>query len=160
MAFTRFHDDEARVEKQLQESTGPGRYMLNVPGNGTHPCFMEDPFVRLDKWGANLRTNTVNLDSSLKGLGRPLDRDCLVNRNVNFIPENEAIQYPTCQPFTDQSRVTNPAWTTRDLEQVNWYILPMDPQANVCIPFHNNVSTRIVEKDKYTPKMPCINNNN
>ena len=51
MAFTRFHDDEARVEKQLQESTGPGRYMLNVPGNGTHPCFMEDPFVRLDKWG-------------------------------------------------------------------------------------------------------------
>ena len=155
MAFTRFHDDKARVEKQLQESTGPGRYMLNVPGNGTRPCFMEDPFVRLDKWGANLRTNTVNLDSSLKGLGRPLDRDCLVNCNVNFIPENEAIQYPTCQPFTDQTRATNPAWTARDLEQVNWYILPMDPQANVCIPFHNNISTRIIEKDKYVPNMPC-----
>ena len=69
MAFTRFHDDKARVEKQLQESTGPGRYMLNVPGNGTQPHFMEDPFIRLDKWGANLRTNTVKLDSILKVLG-------------------------------------------------------------------------------------------
>ena len=34
MAFTRFHDDPCRINKQLQESTGTGRYMLNVPGNG------------------------------------------------------------------------------------------------------------------------------
>ncbi len=51
MAFTRFNDDRCRVEKQLQESTDPGRYMLDVPGNGTRPCFMEDPFSRLDRWG-------------------------------------------------------------------------------------------------------------
>ena len=160
MAFTRFNDDRCRVEKQLQESTGPGRYMLDVPGNGTHPCFMEDPFLRLEKWGANLRTNTINLESSLRGIGRPLTRDCLISENVNYLPNNDPIQYPSCQPITDQSRVTNPAWTTRDLEQVNWYILPLDPQENVCIPFHNNVSTRILEKDNYVINPPCINQNN
>ena len=40
--FTRFHDDKCRVEKQLQEMTDQGRYMLDVPGNGTKPCFMDD----------------------------------------------------------------------------------------------------------------------
>ena len=34
MSFTRFHDDPCRIEKQMQESTGLGKYMLNVPGNG------------------------------------------------------------------------------------------------------------------------------
>ena len=31
----RFHDDPCRINKQLQESTDPGRYMLNVPGSRT-----------------------------------------------------------------------------------------------------------------------------
>ena len=48
----RFHDDPCRIKKQLQESTGPGRYMLNVPGNGPKPCFMEDHLFDF-KNGAN-----------------------------------------------------------------------------------------------------------
>ena len=155
MAFTRFNDDRCRVEKQLQESTGPGRYMLNVPGNGVRHCFMEDPSIRLEQWGANLRTNTINLDSSLRGLGRQLNRDCIVPGETNVLPESSQIQYPSCAPFTDETRASNPAWTARDLEQVNWYILPLDPQENVCIPFHNNMSTRILEKDNFVAKVPC-----
>ena len=42
MAFTRFHDDPCRIKKQLQESSGPGRYMMNKPGWGDSPCFMDD----------------------------------------------------------------------------------------------------------------------
>ena len=34
MAFTRFHDDPARVAKQLQQQTDQVRWILNVPGNG------------------------------------------------------------------------------------------------------------------------------
>ena len=37
MAFTRFNYDECRTKKILQQATGPGRYMLNVPGNGCKP---------------------------------------------------------------------------------------------------------------------------
>jgi hypothetical protein len=147
MAFSRFHDDPCRIKKQLQESTGPGRYMLDVPGNGTSPCFMEDPFIRLQKWGANLRTNTVNLESALNGVGNNLNRDCIECTNV--LPKNKAFEYPSCQPFTEQSRAIQPAWTARDLEQTKNQILFLNPQEHTCIPFQNNLNTRIIERDHY-----------
>ena len=56
MAFTRFNYDECRTKKILQESTGPGRYILNTPGNGCKPCFINDPQIRMQGWGANLRS--------------------------------------------------------------------------------------------------------
>jgi hypothetical protein len=31
MSFTRFNYDPCRTKKLLEESTGPGRYMLNKP---------------------------------------------------------------------------------------------------------------------------------
>ena len=160
MSFTRFHDDPCRIEKQLQESTGTGRYMLNVPGNGSKPCFMEDPFIRMQKWGANLQTNCINLESDLKGLTRPLNNDCekVNDYKINAVKSNK-VQYPVCNPSTEQPRATHPAWTARDLEQVNWYILPLDPQENVCIPFQNNLSTRILEKDYFIPEAPCVSDN-
>jgi hypothetical protein len=42
-----------------------------------------------------------------------------------------------------------PAWTARDLEQVDWYTLPLNPQENTCMPFINNLNTRILEKDYF-----------
>lgn len=154
MSFTRFRDDPCRIKKQLQESTGPGRYILNQPGNGDKPDYMEDPFLRLQAWGGNLQTNTINLESNLKGLNMPLTRDC-VNYEKNTV-ESKQIQYPSKDPFTEQSRTTHPAWLYKDLEQVNWSILPLNPQENTCIPFHNNLDTRILEKDNFVAKVPCI----
>ena len=150
MSFTRFHDDPCRIEKQLQESTRTGKYMLNVPGNGSKPCFMEDPFIRMQKWGANLQTNSINLESDLKGLTRTLNNDCKKNNDykANAVRSNK-INYPSCNPTTEQPRAINPAWTARDLEQVDWYTLPLNPQENTCIPFMNNLNTRILEKDYF-----------
>jgi hypothetical protein len=34
MSFTRFHDDPARIEKGLEQSTFAGRYQLDTPGPG------------------------------------------------------------------------------------------------------------------------------
>jgi hypothetical protein len=51
----------------------------------------------------------------------------------------------------EQPRATDPAWTARDLEQSHFYYLPLNPQENVCIPFQNNLSTRILEKDYWVP---------
>jgi hypothetical protein len=157
MAFTRFHDDPCRIEKQLQEGTGLGRYMLNVPGNGLTPCFMEDPFIRMQKWGANLMTNTINLESDLRGLTRSINRDCLDENNyTSKAVKTNKVNYPSCLPVIDQTRASNPAWTARDLEQVDWYTLPLNPQENTCMSFQNNLSTRILEKDYYVPSAPCF----
>jgi hypothetical protein len=160
MAFTRFKYDDCRTKKELQQSTDPGRWILNVPGNGSNPCYIEDPQIIIQKWGANLRTNTINLESDLRGVNRNLSRDCLGKDNYkNYNVENVAVQYPSCSKLTtEQSRATNPAWWYRDLEQVDWKYPPLNPQVNTCLPFENNLSTRILEKDYFTPKRDCVIN--
>ncbi len=158
MAFTRFKYDESRTKKSLQQATDPGRWIMNVPGNGSEPYFMEDPQIIIQKWGGNLRTNTINLESELRGVNRNLGRDCLGKEEYQrFNVSSNPISYPTCKTLTtEQSRVTNPAWWYRDVEQVDWQYPPLNPQVNVCMPFLNNVSTRIVEKDSFVPKRECF----
>ena len=160
MSNTRFNNDPIRIQKSLQQSTDPGRYILNVPGNGDMPCYMEDPHIIIQKWGANLRTNTINLESELRGVNKPLNRDCLGKDNYKkYNVPNEAIQYPRCNnTFTEESRATNPAWWYRDLEQVDWYYPQINPQVNTCLPFQNNLSTRILERDYFAPKRDCFLN--
>ena len=161
MAFTRFHDDPCRIEKQLQQSTDPGRWVLNVPGNGVTPDYMADPHIRIHTWGANLMTNSVDLESELRGVNRQLSRDCLgKDQFQKFNVPSKPINYPTnIVMYTEESRTIMPAWTARDLEQVNWYELPLNPQENTCFPFENNVSTRILEKDFFVQNLPlCVQN--
>ena len=156
MAFTRFKYDECRTKKELQQSTDPGRWIMNVPGNGSDPCYIEDPQIIIQKWGANLRTNAINLESDLLGMNQNLGRDCLVKQKITI---SEEIKYPSCrQLYTEQSRAIAPAWMIRDAEQNNFEFLPINPQENVCYPFQNNLSTRILEKDYYTPKRDCVVN--
>ena len=161
MAFTRFHDDPCRIKKQIQQSTDPGRWILNVPGYGDKPEYMADPHVRIQTWGGNLMTNSIELESSLKGINKPLSRDCLgKDEYTKFNVYSQPIQYPTNKSmYTEESRTIAPAWTARDLEQVDWYYLPLNPQENTCYPFENNVSTRILEKDNFVTKLPCETNN-
>ena len=81
------------------------------------------------------------------GLTRSLNRDCAgLNQYTSHQAKSSRMNYPSQQPFTEQSRATHPAWLYKDLEQVNWSILPLNPQENVCLPFHNNLSTRIQKK--------------
>ena len=157
MAFTRFHDDPCRITKQLQESTDQGRWVLNVPGQGSKPQYMDDPYIRLQKWGGNLRTNVLDLDSDLRGLTRELNRDCIEKNDfhLNQAASSEVL-YPENNIMTEQTRATMPAWTARDLAQTRWGILPLNPQENVCLPFEQNLSTRIIQKDNFVTKVPCI----
>jgi len=154
MSFTRFHDDPARVRKQLAESTFAGRYFLNTPGPGISMPFYEDPQLRLQKWGANLTTNTVNLESDFMGLTRPLNRDSIHYRDtaVGASP----LVYQSEDPCVEESRVSHPAWMYRDLEQTRWELPWINPQANVEKRFPNNIQTRILEKDYFQPRLPLL----
>jgi hypothetical protein len=74
--------------------------------------------------------------------------------------KRQRVSYPVnTSLYTEESRTIMPAWTARDLEQVDWYHLPLNPQENTCLPFQNNLSTRILEKDYFVSKIPCENNN-
>ena len=155
MAFTRFHDDPARIAKQLQQQTDQGRWAIDVPGNGDKPLYMDDPFIRMQKWGGNLMTNTINLESDLFGLSRNMNRDLIgTNDYKKHAVKTHSVQYSSFNPITDQSRATHPAWMLRDLEQFKQSILPLNPQENTCMTFQNNLSTRILEKDTFVAKSP------
>lgn len=158
MAFTRFHDDPGRIMKKNQQTTDQARWVLDVPGNGDKPYFMNDPQIISQKWGGNLWTNSIDVQSSLLGIDRKLTRDCL-GESINSLSKvnSQPIQYPSTNLLTtEQSRVTNPAFLYRDLEQANWYYLPLDPQENIFLPFTNYVSTRVLEKDYFKREYDCI----
>ena len=161
MACTRFYYDPCRTKKQLQQSTDPGRWILNVPGNGSEPGYIEDPSILIQGWGANLRTNGLEIENDLLGLTRKLNRDNILQNNyAQFQAQSRPVAYKTnTQLTTEQSRAIAPAWMYRDLEQVDWYYPPLNPQENTCMPFQANLSTRILEKDYFVPKIPSITTN-
>ena len=173
MAFTRFHDDDARIAIQLQQQTDQERWYLDTPGNGQKPCFMLDPQIIPQKWGGNLWTHSIDIQSNLLGINKPLTRDCITSttKNISFQEQLQNIKdtynaspidYPTCDTLTtEQSRAILPAWLFKEKTQYNGYILPDNPQNHVNMPFANNISTRIYEKDHYKPKelIPFTNMN-
>lgn len=158
MAFTRFHDDPCRIQKYLEETTNIGNYGINVPGNGLNLPFLNDPHIRMQKWGANLSQNQIALESDLRGQTRALNRDLLKENNYTNYLNNNNLYYVNSYPvnsneITGQPRASHPAWTLRELDSINapnnFNYLLMDPQENTCIPFHNNIASRMVEKDYY-----------
>ena len=56
------------IQKQLQQQTDQGRWVIDVPGNGDKPCFMLDPQIIPQKWGGNLWTKSIDIQSSLGGV--------------------------------------------------------------------------------------------
>ena len=146
MAFTRFRDDPDRVKKYLEESTFTGIYHLNTPGNGLLNPYINDTHIILQKWGANLQSNSLQVENELLNINRPLNRD-----NKEYGKVNTAMyQFPVNTFNIDESRASLPAWTFRDKTQYREEILPLNPQKNITVPFTNNQQTRILEKDYYT----------
>jgi hypothetical protein len=161
MAFTRFNYDECRTKKLLQESTDPGRWILNKPGCGDNPCFFEDPHIRMQEWGGNLMIPNsgvpIDIASDLDGRTRRFQKYCKSSKYPNAgVVNGVQKSYPTCKSFTDETRASHPVWLYRDLEQTRWEYPLLDPQENTCLTFNNNLSTRILEKDYFVPKIPCF----
>jgi hypothetical protein len=157
MSFTRFHDDPNRIRKQVEESSFVGKYMLNKPGNGVDLAFQEDPQLRLQGWGANLRTNTVNLESDLLGLTRKLNRDLVdINDYNRHSVSSGHVSYRSAKPFVEESRATHPAWTYKDLDHTRWEQPFLNPLNGIEKVFHDNIQTRILEKDSFVPRIPVV----
>jgi hypothetical protein len=154
MASTRFNYDKSRTVKQLQQSTDVGRWILNVPGNGTTPSFVEDPTIRIQKWGANVCNNHIDIESTLLGITVNHNFDCLdksaYKKNVpgeeTFTPQH----YPTNTTlYVDQTRATHPSWQLRDIEQSQWNTPLLNTELNPYISHHYPINTRYVEKDTF-----------
>ena len=154
MALTSFKNDKARIQKQLEISTNTGRYQLLAPGPGTRVAFEEDPFIRLQKYGSNIRTDTLGIENDLRGLTKPLTRDQINYKDT--APTTMKIYCSSKNPGTEQSRATNPAWMYRGVQQTGMRnTLLFDPQTHAEVPFNHNTSSRIEVKNNYKPNYPC-----
>lgn len=150
MAFSR--DDIAKTRCDLNACNNQLGYMLNVPGNGVHPDYFVDPQIRLQKFGANLSANVVDINSKLLGIDRQLDRDHYVpnTRDPYFNPVYKRFVYPTVDyAITDQPRTINPAWELRGLERTNWDYPLINHQQHTEMMFANNINSRQQEKDEF-----------
>jgi hypothetical protein len=156
MSFTRFHDDPNRITKELEQSTYSGRYWLDTPGPGMQMPFMNDPQIRMQNWGANLMTDTTNLESELRGLGRPLTHNPNVTYQDARLHQGMPLSYPVSDIHVEESRATHPAWMYKDQDHTRWETPFLNPQANLEKKFNHNIQTRILEKDYYVPYMPDL----
>tara|TARA_R110002020_G_scaffold118548_1_gene270840 strand:+ start:1213 stop:1707 length:495 start_codon:yes stop_codon:yes gene_type:complete len=159
MAFTRYNYDECRTKKFLQQSTDPGRYVLNTPGWGATPVLFDDPQMRHMGWSANLQNvsngHPIDIESQLKNVDKKLQR---YGRHYKVAKPLKTTPVPVSvsnKPIMHQSRVTHPGFLYRDLKQDHTQPLYLDPQENVCLGFQNNLNTRLLEKDNHTPIIPC-----
>lgn len=157
MAFTRFNSDPCRIYKYLEESTGVGNYYLNAPGNGISPEYINDPHIRAQKWGANQSSNTTEIESKLFRMTRKLNHDNIKDNNYendNINNHYNVARYAiNSNSITDESRLSLPAWTLRDIDSINlpnnFKYLHYNPQDAIYDPLTNNLSSRILEKDNY-----------
>jgi len=148
---TSFKCEPSRIEKALQISSFPGRYALDVPGPGLNLPRHDDAQVRMHVWGPDRRANFTNLESDLRGLTRRLCRDA---QEVNDYRQHAVVSkpvrdFPTENPFVQESRASHPAWMVRDREQARWEQPWLNPQAPIEKDFYDNIQTRILEKDYY-----------
>lgn len=155
MSNTRFNYDKDRVAKKLQEATGPGRWCLNVPGNGTNPYFYEDPHIRLQQWGGNLLQpssgHPIDISSYLQGRNDKQTKYGIEKQEKTMKINKKS--YPTMKAYTDETRASHPAFMYRDAFQDNFDYLIVNPQAHTEMPFTNNLSSRIVEKNNFIPRI-------
>lgn len=161
MSLTRFNDDPARMQKQIEESIYAGNYALSTPGQGTALPFVEDPYIRLQGWGANLMTNARDIEARLWGVDGKLSRhyalgddSAAVGSSTLPLLDTQRREYTSVAPFVEQSRASCPAWMFKDQDHTRWETPFLNPQANLEIPFFNNVQTRIIEKDSYFAQLP------
>jgi hypothetical protein len=152
MAFTRFSSDPDVINKRLVESTFNGVYHMNVPGNGLNNPYIDDTHIRLQKWGANLRTNTLDIENDLRGTNRKLGSDYQNYLKTSALSSSNAKSFSTNSFLTDETRASCPAWLFRDVQQYSPKFLPINPQLNVAMSFENNQATRNLEKDYYLKK--------
>jgi hypothetical protein len=151
MAFTRYHDDQARIYKGLQQSTFACQYALDTPGPGIQMPYLEDSQIRLQSWGANMWSDSTNLESELRGLGKTLNHDVKTYKET-AIHTGYQIYYPSSDVHVDESRASHPAWMYRDLEQTRWEVPLINPQAHAMKPFDEPIQSRILAKDHFVRK--------
>ena len=169
MSLTRTKYDACEYRTELQESRGPGSYMMNTPkAVGRFPI---DPNIRAQRGSVSQKRFTqhryydgpVDVESDLKNINRHYGRcpsqQFQGDRSIDFNMDEPVMNFTV-----EDTRLSNPTMTLKGRECGHWSaIRPMhDPQATVFMSMEHSVPTRLVMRDNHRPyiRTPAINNMN
>lgn len=154
MSFTRLPFDTCAYKHSLLESIGSCDYMLdrNAP---CKPCFVPDPSINVQRNGAALCPNLIDVDSELLGLTRKASH-C---PSKQYLPSDKAycgaVPSDECNDLrAEHCRISNPSCTLRCTGWNRFEYLCKNPQDKVEIPFEWNINNRLVVKDAHRPCKP------
>lgn len=145
--FTRTKDREKKIQYDLEVLAHENNYTFSKPGNGTSLAYMKSPHIRLQQWGANIRTNMTEIEHDLRGQTRNLNRD---NLDANDYQKNQVFSKPlnfettSIKHETTRTDVNKCDVLDSCLKKNNKGFLFEDPQKN--IRYNQPSSTRYENK--------------
>jgi hypothetical protein len=155
MSFNRLNFDSCAYKHSLNESIGPGEYMLDR-NNKCSPCFVPSPTVNTNGYGAAICTKElIDVDSELIGITRKAS-DC---PSKKYLPSDKAFCQTTlpkeCNELdSEYCRISNPPCTLRCRGWNRWEWLCKNPQDNIFMPFDTNINNRQLVKQNHRPCVP------
>jgi hypothetical protein len=178
MSFTRPRQDTCSYRHELSQTIGPGEYQLAKP-YPCNPCFVNDPHIRMQRFGASLSKNTslIDIDSEMIGINRKFSKcpelnyipTCVTNQYGGANPggyisksngavniDCNVVHFPEVNCFepVEDTRLSNPPSTLRGTGVNRWEWLCRNPQERIHMPFDNNINNRLVVKDNHRPCIP------
>jgi hypothetical protein len=156
-SFTRRQYDGCKTTDDLRVTTGPGRYQIGTPPQYNNASFAPEPTIRQQMWGASLNSQFIKTDveSDLLNLNRPTTKT-ICNQ---YDPTTDKINQAESELMKEESfpqtfsRLVDPPCTMRSTGWNRWEWLCENPQENAMMPFDNNITSRLQQKDQYRP---CI----
>jgi hypothetical protein len=157
-SFNRRRYDGCKTTDDLRLTTGPGRYQLDVPNGYCDASYVKEPTTRQQRWGASLNAQYIKTDveSDLLNMSRPTTRTACGQYNPQTNKVNQGSTVPPKETSFPQvfSRLIDPPCTGRAQGWNRWEWLCDNPQETVMVPFDNQVTTRLQQKDQFRPCIP------
>jgi hypothetical protein len=163
MSFNRLHYDTCESKQSIQQSIGPGNYVLDTPYNdGCDPCYESNPKIRIQQHGIRQEIQgnpeLVDIESNLFRLTLPESRCPSLKYNPSSsnqpVQSEHDLRSKRCTFPTEEPRLQNPPATLRCTGWDRWEFLDRNPQERVEIPFVWNTNYRLVAKDNHRPVIP------
>jgi len=162
-ATTGLSYDACAYAQELDQSTGPGRYVIGTPTHASCvECSPADPRLVMSHGGNSKCANVplIDVDSELQGLNRRATK-CPSNKYQYGASGNtcELRHVPACNDpamISEDTLLSNPPCNLRGVDNGfnRWEWLCEDPQERVHPSFDSQVCSRTLAKDNHRPVVP------
>ena len=157
MSYSRLPYDNDTYVTTLNQSIGPGSYMIETPRVDCNDCSYYAPGVNLNKFNDGMcEKELIDVDSELLGISRK-DSRCPAKKYLpgetpfcNNKKSTKDCTFLSAEP----TLMSNPKATNKETTVNRWQWLCKNPQEKALMPFDWNISNRLIVKTVHRPCIP------